>query len=120
MASDDDMVGRIIGRVEIAIKRALLTPPPPERRTPVRRGPHGCGFLPIWRSALLERAPYRRAAAGVVWAPSDQNRCLRVFVGAATGDRSRSGARAVPARSGWSCSGAMGSKPVPFVSSWAL
>src|SRR5438552_4915763 len=38
--------------------------PPPERRTPVRPGAHGCQFLPIGRSAL--RLPRFRAVVVVV------------------------------------------------------
>src|SRR5437870_1450952 len=60
-----------------------------------------------------ERAMSRRATAPVVPSPSDQTRHLRFFMSAATGDRSRSGARDVPARSGSGCSVAIGSNPTP-------
>src|SRR5207302_1121158 len=60
-----------------------------------------------------ERATSRRAVAEVVREGSDNAWRFRVFVGAATGDRSRSGTRDVPARSEGGSSRWIGSTLAP-------
>src|SRR5207302_10552146 len=60
-----------------------------------------------------ERATSRRAVAEVVREGSDNAWRFRVFVGAATGDRSRSGTRDVPARSECGSSRGIGSTLAP-------